>query len=122
MFHNTWAGVMDADELRKTMKCLDAMSERVDKVIGHERPEKPLRPDMSYPRRAKPRVGPAPVTRKLQATPAHSEPIASGELTGNEMRLSNGYSPRPQQHDDCDPDGMWATFETEFDEMVQTMR
>jgi hypothetical protein len=109
---------MDADELRKTLKRLDAMSERCDHLISRNRP---LTLDTS----ARPRVRPAPVTHKPQATPLFSpdrrEAIASGELTGNEMRISSGYSPRPQPHDDCDPDGMWANFESEFDDMVAGM-
>ncbi len=113
---------MDADELRKTLKRLDAMSERCDHLIGRERSEKPLRPDVSYPRRRGQQLPVIASNYRPPAKPTIPPPIATGELTGNEMRISNGYSPRVPQHDDCDPDGMWANFESEFDDMVAGMR
>jgi hypothetical protein len=139
---------MDQSDITASIAQVDSMLDRVVKVIGRERPEKPLRPDVSYPRRAKPRLEyrPAPaIADNCQQLPqrhgpvGYSQAIASGSLAGNEMRLSSGYtcvglSPLAAQslggkrgrardrHDDCDPDGMWANFESEFDNMVAGMR
>lgn len=107
--------MMDADELRKTMKRLDAMSDRCDHLISRNRPLTLDEP----PRRSR-RSQTVP-TSPLESFRVTSSPIASGQLTGNEMR-TNGYRPRPQEHECCDPDGMWAAFEADFDEMVEGMR
>jgi hypothetical protein len=114
---------MDASEISASIAQVDSMLDRVVKVIGRERPEKVLRPDVSYPRRTKPKPD-YMVAAQPKSTPRHHvEPIASGELTGNEMRIGNGYSVRTwKSSDTCDPDGMWANFESDFDDMVAGMK
>ncbi len=109
------------DDIAAKIAQVDRMLDRVDKVIGRERPEKPLRPDISYPRRAKPNKSLSMPSARVASLANERPAIASGELTGNEMRIGNGYSPRPREDDCCDPDGMWAAFEADFDDMVKGM-
>jgi hypothetical protein len=110
---------MDAKEVAFQIAKVDRMLDRVVKVIGRERPEKPLRPDVSYPRRTKPvqQVRKQPVSAPQHGHTGYSEAIASGSLTGNEMRIS---TPRQREGDD-DPTGIWASFEADFDDMVAGM-
>lgn len=115
---------MNSSELSASIAHLDSMLNRVEKVIGRERKPKPLRPDVSYPRRAKPKPRTPAIASNCQQSPqrlrgstGYSQVIASGELAGNEMRLGD-YKPQPR---DDDPTGMWATFEADFDEMVAGM-
>lgn len=103
---------MDAKEVAFQIAKVDRMLERVDKVCGRERDPKPLRPDVSYPRSRR--------SRHVAKSPLQSSAVASGQLSGNEMRVWSGYTPRPQ-NEDCDPDGMWAAFESDFDDMVAGM-
>ena len=119
---------MDAREVAFQIAKLDSMLERVDKVCGRERDPKPLRPDVSYPRHkhtvnARPMVAaeskppPRHHVSRLQRDTGYSV-IASGELAGNEMRLGDC---RPQLREDDDPTGVWASFESDFDDMVAGM-
>jgi hypothetical protein len=130
--------LMGKDEIQAAIDKLEAMSERADAVARRLRP---ISPDTSGRRwQAKP---------KLEATPEdhvhaafvdeqrkqYSEPIGCGELTGKEMRLSDGGRSKPHKTSatgyraydcDCDsaddPDGIWAHFDREFDDMVAGIR
>ena len=117
---------MDADELKATIKRLDAMSARCDALI---KKEKPLRPDHTMGRKR----------LNTLANTSLNTPVASGPLAGREMSYRNyrkprnstnhhgspsGYSPKISRGDmqDGSIDAIFADFEAQFDEMAQAHR
>ena len=115
--------MMDASGVAASIAQVDSMLDRCDHLISRNRPL-----TLDEPPRRKVVMPHAIVERRYHEPQDTTMPrslgggVSCGQLTGNEMRRPSGYSPRPQQHDDCDPDGMWATFEAEFDDMVAGMR
>ena len=128
---------MGKDEIQAAIDKLDAMVHRCDVVIARELP---LKADTS-PRRWQepPQNLPSPEDHVHEAwvqevQQVQQEPIGTGELTGNEMRVPHGGRSKPRKTSatgyravvdcDCSPDvdDIWAHFEREFDDMVAGLR
>ena len=113
-------------DIQAAIEKLDAMSDRCDALIKKELA--PIRPDRSYPAVPKPAV-----RAEVLSPPAPRPVVASGELTGNEMRMPTTKKVKASSrsgyvHYECDcdsptdPEGIWAHFEQEFDDMVAGLR
>ena len=107
---------MDADELRKTLKRLDAMSERCDYVISRNRPL-----TLDEPPRPNGRKACAGSTRKSPGYARFAVSRSSLPASSLATRCGSATARGRSDRDDCDPDGMWANFESEFDDMVAGM-
>ena len=116
---------MDAAELKATIARLDAMDDRVRKVIAKH---KHLEPDR-IPQRRPVRLARPPAVG-YRADPSGPQvaphpPIASGQLAGNEMRARPGYRPQKPTFVDVGDgslESIFADFEAQFDEMAQAHR
>src|SRR5262245_28596145 len=114
---------MDEAELKRTIARVDAMAERCEAVA---RRAIPIKPDMSLPR-YEPKPAP-PITektesklgvRKLRRDSGYS-PIASGELTGHEMRLRDHCGCGAHQGDFMDE--IFAGFDRACEELRDRKR
>jgi hypothetical protein len=111
---------MDENELKKTLRHIDAMRDRVQGIINRERPLELDKSTGQKPLRQNPPQSFVAAQRKPTFAHDYPPPIASGDLVGHEMRARPRDDEDPPAGYDSDP--MWAQFERDFDAMVAGTR